>query len=268
MTEALQFLLRHGYAVVFGFVLAEQIGLPVPSIPILLALGALAGRRELSLTLGLALGMVATLGADLVWYWLGERRGHSILRLLCRISLEPDSCVRQTEDVFVKHGARSLVVAKFVPGLATAAPPIAGMLRMRLRRFLLFDGLGALVYLGGFSLLGYAFSSQLERVAGVALRLGSWLAVILVGGLASYIAWKYDQRRRFIRKLRIARITPEELKRKLDAGENITVVDLRSSVEFEGEDTKIRGALHFLPEDIETRHQEIPRDRDVVLYCT
>jgi len=212
--------------------------------------------------------LLAALLSDVIWYQLGRHRGHSILNLLCRISLEPDSCVRRTENVFASHGARALLFAKFIPGLSTAAPPLAGIFRMRLPRFLVWDGAGTLLWVGAFVGTGYLFSTQLERIAAIALRLGAWLVAVLVGALAAYIGWKYVQRRRFIRKLRIARITPEELMRKMEAGEEIVVVDLRHSLEFEADGVSVPGALRFSPDELDRRHQEIPRDRDVVLYCT
>jgi membrane protein DedA with SNARE-associated domain len=268
MSEVLEFLLQHGYTVLFVVVFVEQIGLPLPAVPVLLAVGALAGAGQLSYPLALAVAVLASLLSDLIWYQLGRRRGASILNLLCRISLEPDSCVRRTEDVFARHGAVALLYAKFLPGLNTAAPPLAGLFRMRLERFLLFDAAGALLWVGAFSGLGYLLSDQLEHVAAYASRLGSWLGVLLLGGLAAYIAWKYFDRQRFLRRLRIARITPEELQHKLAAGEEIVVVDLRHSMEFEAEAVTLPGALHILPEELDHRHREIPRDRDIVLYCT
>lgn len=268
MNETLGFLLRHGYSVLFVWVLAEQLGLPVPSVPLLLAAGALAGRGRLNLSLVAGLPIVAALMSDALWYELGRRRGVKVLQFLCRISLEPDSCVRRTENVFARHGARSLVVAKFVPGLNTAAPPLAGVFRMRLSRFLFFDALGVMVWVGAFVGLGYVFSDQLERVADHALTLGTWLLVLLFGALAGYIGWKYLHRRRFLRELRVARITPEELKRKLDAGEDVVVVDLRHSYDFEAEPGTIPGAYRMEASELDEMSEQIPRDRDVVLYCT
>ena len=269
MEHMIQFLLHHGYSVIFVWVFVEQLGLPVPSAPALLAMGALAGRGEFSFWLTLALATLASLGSDFFWFELGRHRGHNILNQLCRISLEPDSCVRRTQNLFIRYGARSLLVAKFVPGLGAVAAPLAGMFGVRVMRFLLWDAAGVLTWAGTLTGLGYLFSSQLERIAYYAMSLGSGLAALVVGPFVAYIAWKYLERQRFIRKLRIARITPEELKQKLDAGEDIMVVDLRSSVEFEGEgDTVVAGALRMNTDEIEARHQEIPRDRDVVLYCT
>lgn len=268
MNQLLIFLLRHGYSVVFAFVLAEQIGLPVPSTPILLAMGALAGLGRLSFTVALALGVTASLLADTLWYWMGRRRGYSVLHLLCRIALEPDSCVRKTENVFSRYGGGSLLFAKFVPGLSTAAPPLAGLFRMPLWRFLLADGAGAVLWVAGFSGLGFVFREQLEDVAQWALGLGKWLGLLLVGLLAVYIFWHIWQRQRFLRKLRIARITPEELLRKIEAGEEVMIVDLRNPLDVETEGHKLPGALRMAPDELEARHPEIPRDRDIILYCT
>jgi membrane protein DedA with SNARE-associated domain len=268
MNETITFLLRHGYAVLFGFVFAEQLGLPIPAIPVLLAMGALAGGGHFSLVVAIPVALLAALLSDIIWYQLGRLRGHSVLNLLCRISLEPDSCVRRTETAFADHGSRALLFAKFIPGLSTAAPPLAGIFRMRLPWFLAWDAAGTLLWVGTFVGAGYLFSAELERIAAIALRLGTWLVAVLAGALAAYIGWKYVQRHRFIRKLRIARITPAELMRKLEAGEEIVVVDLRHSIEFEADGAGVPGALRFSPDELERRHREIPRDRDVVLYCT
>ncbi len=268
MSETIGFLIRHGYALLFGWLLAEQLGLPLPAIPLLLAAGALAGAGRMSISLALGVAIAGALLGDAVWYELGRRKGAKVLGLLCRISLEPDSCVRRTEQVFGRYGVRSLVLAKFIPGLSTAAPPLAGIFGMKWPRFLLFDGLGALVYTGVFAGLGLLFSAQLEAVAEPALRLGEGLAVLAASALAAYILWKYAERRRFLGTLRVARITPSELKGRIDQGEEVLIVDLRHPLDFEAEPHLIPGALRVAPEEIESRHAEIPRDRDVVLYCS
>ncbi len=268
MNDLLDVLVRYGYLVVFGWVFAEQIGLPLPAVPVLLAAGAMAGAGRLSLVLVLALAAIASLVSDVLWYWLGRVGGGRVLGFLCRISLEPDSCVRRTEESFSRRGARSLLIAKFVPGYSTAAPPLAGIVRMTFARFVVFTGAGGLIWAGVFVGLGWLFSHQLELVAGYAMRLGHGLVVLLAAALAAYIAWKYIARHRFLRRIRIARITPEELKAKLDGREDVMVVDVRHRVDFEGEPTIIPGALHLMIEELEARHQEIPRDRDIVLYCT
>ncbi|HUI44275.1 MAG TPA: VTT domain-containing protein [Terriglobia bacterium] len=268
MSHIIPFLLRHGYTVIFAGVLAEQIGIPISAVPLLLAAGALAGARRLSITELLALSVLSCLLADAGWYVLGRRRGYSILRLLCRISMEPDSCVRRTEERFARQGGRALLIAKFVPGLGAAASPLAGLLRMRPRRFLAWDAAGSILWAGAYLAAGYLFSPQLDRLGAYAARLGAGLVILLAGGLAAYLGWKYRQRRRFLRSLRIGRIAPQELLAQIRAGEEPVVVDLRGAAEFEADSSLVLGAVHMLPEELERRHQEIPRERDVVLYCT
>jgi membrane protein DedA with SNARE-associated domain len=268
MNDVLDLFIHHGYAVVFSWVFAEQIGLPIPAMPVLLAAGAVAGSGRLSLALVLTLAAAASLMSDTIWYWIGRTGGGRVLGFLCRISLEPDSCVRRTENAFTTHGARALLIAKFVPGLSTAAPPLAGVVRMRFLRFVVFTGLGGLVWAGVFVGLGWVFSYQLELAASYAMRLGRGVMILLAAALGVYIVWKYVSRQRFLRRIRIARITPEELKAKLDAGEDVLVVDVRHRVDFEGEPVIIPGAIHLMMEELETRHRDIPRERDIVLYCT
>jgi membrane protein DedA with SNARE-associated domain len=268
MDEAVSYLIRHGYAVLFVWVTVEQFVLPVPSEPVLLASGALAGAGQLQLPVAVIVGVAGALLADVVWYEIGRTRGSQVLRWLCRISLEPDSCVRQSQERFARYGARSLLVAKFVPGLNTVAQPLAGILGMPRRRFLAFDALGALLWIGSYMALGYAFSDQLERVAAHGERLGTWGLALLLGALVLYVGVKYAKRQRFIRQLRIARITPAELKQKLDAGEPVMIVDLRHSLDFAADPAVIPGAIHLTPDEIERRAAEIPRDRQIVVYCT
>lgn len=268
MSDPIEFLLRHGYALVFASALVDQIGVPIPAIPALLAAGALAAAGQLDFALVLAAAVAGALVGDLVWYELGRGRGMKVVQLLCRISLEPDSCVRKTEVAFARNGARSLVFAKFVPGLATVAPPLAGVFRMKLARFLAFDGLGALVWAGSFLGLGLLLSDQLERVAARAATLGGWLLAIVLGGLALWIVCKLLYRRHFLRKLRMARISPEELKARLDAGEDVVVVDLRHAVDFEADPVLIPGALRVDAARLEESHASLPRDREIALYCT
>jgi len=261
-------LVRYGYLVVFGSVLAEQIGIPIPAIPFLLAAGGLAGSGKLSLVLLLVLSGVASLMADMVWYVVGRLGGAKVLGWLCRISLEPDSCVRRTEAIFGKHGPRSLMVAKFIPGFSTIAPPLAGIVRMPVGRFVFFSALGGLFWAGAFIALGWIFSYQLELVGAYAEQFGGLTLMAIGAAFAAYIAWKFVSRQRFLRKIRIARISPEELKAKLDGGEAVLIVDVRDRIDFEAEPTIIPGALHLTIEDLDQRHREIPREREIVLYCT
>lgn len=268
MHRTLDFLLHHGYVVLLCWVFAEQLGLPLPAMPLLLAAGALAGTDRLSFLASLFYTVLAAVAADSIWYELGRRKGIRILQLLCKISLEPDSCVRRTEGVFAKQGARSLLLAKFLPGLSTVAPPLAGIFHMRARRFLLFDALGAVFWAATFLGLGYLFSGQIERVAEHLASLGGWLLVLVVGALAAYIAYKFIARQRFLRELRISRITVDELKGKIDSGEELVIVDLRHSMDFEADPETIPGAFRMDAKELQEKNDRLPRDREVILYCT
>jgi membrane protein DedA with SNARE-associated domain len=268
MHRTLEFLLHHGYMVVLGWVFIEQVGIPLPSMPILLAAGALAGTGHLNFLASLLYAILAAVAADSIWYQLGRRKGIRILQLLCKISLEPDSCVRRTEGIFSKQGARSLLVAKFIPGLGTVAAPLAGIFHMRRLRFLFFDAVGSLLWAGSFLGLGYAFSGEIEHVAEHMAWLGGWLLVLLGAAFAAYIVYTYAARRRFIRELRISRITVEELKEKIDSGEDHVIVDLRHSMDFEADPETIPGAFRMDAKELEEKNDQLPRDREVILYCT
>jgi len=268
MNDAGQVLVQYGYVVLFAFALAEQIGLPIPAVPALLGVGALAGAGRMSLVLALGAVLAASLPPDLVWYELGRRRGGRVLGLLCRIALEPDSCVRRTENLFTRSGRKALLVAKFFPGLSTVAPPLAGMVGVGRRQFIVLDGIGAIVWGGAWMGLGYVFSDALELVAARAAHLGNYVLLLVGAALASYVAIKFIQRHRFLRGLRIARITPDELKRRLDAGDgDLAIIDTRSALEVNAAPYAIRGAIWIAAEEIEQRHHEVPRDREIVLYC-
>jgi hypothetical protein len=184
------------------------------------------------------------------------------------MSLEPDSCVSNTKSLFARLGARALLIAKFVPGLGATAAPLAGLTRMNPWKFLSADITGAAIWSATYLGLGYIFRDQLELAAEQAGRMGSLLVLVIGGALAAYIGWKYYQRRRFIHGLRVARITPQELMKMITAGEPIAVVDLRHELEVENDRVKLPGAIWMTLEEIEIRHQEIPRDREVILYCT
>jgi membrane protein DedA with SNARE-associated domain len=198
VNEIIQFLARHGYLVIFVWVLVEQLGLPIPAAPMLLAAGTLAGAGKLNFIGVLVVGVAGSMVSDVFWYQIGRRRGASVLSLICRISLMPDACVSRMKEIFGRHGSHSLLMAKFIPGLNAVSTPMAGTAQMSLLRFLLFDGLGALNWVGGFAGLGYVFSSQIERVAAYARTLGNWFGVLLALALAVYVVWKYRRRRRFL----------------------------------------------------------------------
>ena len=266
MTELLDFLLRYGYWLTLGCVFAEQMGLPLPAVPVLVGMGALSRSGDVSFPAVLLVALIGSMAADLTWYYLGGRYGRAVLRLICRISLEPDSCVRRTEDTFARRGVWTLLFAKFVPGLNAAAVPLAGMIRTRLDLFIALDTAGLLFWAGAYSLLGYIFSDQIEDLA-ASLAQGHSILLILAVVIGCYVAYKQRKRRRFLKTLMVDRITPEELKTRLDAHQKVLVLDLRNQLEVNTDRVRIPGAFHTIPEVL-SRDGDIPRDQEVVLYCT
>lgn len=265
ISHTLEFVERHGYAFLFVWVLAEQSAIPLPSTPLLLVAGAFIRGGRLHVVPAILCCWIASLIADTIWFELGRRRGRQVLRLVCRLSLEPDSCVRRTENTFLKYGMRSLLVSKFIPGLNAVAAPLAGHSQRSYLRFALYDTAGTLIWSGSYVALGYLFSEQLETVVAYASRLGSNLFLLVAALFAIWIGWKFMQRRRFLRQLDVARITPAELRQRLAADEKLFIVDLRS--ELSQEPTLIPGAIRISPEALAARGPEIPRDREIILFC-
>ncbi|MGB6975511.1 MAG: VTT domain-containing protein [Terracidiphilus sp.] len=261
-------LLIYGYLLLFAWVLVEQLGIPLPATPVLLAAGALAAQHQLSILGALVVAVLATLIADTTWFLVGRRYGHLVLRILCRLSLEPTICVRRTQDSFGRRRAVTLLFAKFVPGLATLAPPVAGGNGMAFGTFLLFDGTGAILWVGTLLTVGRLFGDALERDQNLLNWVGRFSGALLLAGVLGFFLARLVRQRHFLRRLAEARMEPMELKRQLDAGEQVFIVDLRHPLELLPDPFTLPGALHFSPEALAARIGEIPRDRDVVLYCT
>ncbi len=268
MNESIQFLRENGTAVVFVAVLAEQMGLPIPCTPWLLAAGALSRSGPPSLTAVIALAALAAAVGHLAWYLAGRRWGYGVLRVLCRISLEPDSCVQRTQGTFERFGGRALVVAPFIPGLTTVAPPLAALSRMSLVKYLSLDVLGDLLWAGTFVGLGYGFGDQVNWALRLALTYGFSVLGVAAACLALWLLFKVLQRERVRRKLRVARIGPDELHLVLSRPSPPLVLDLRHRRELLEDPYTLPGALHLSPAELPARHSEIPRDRDLVLYCS
>lgn len=259
---------HYGLFVVFINVLAEQAGVPVPAVPTLVVAGALAAGDRLPLPGVLLAALAASLISDTGWYLAGRRFGGGVMRTLCRISLSPDSCVKQSELRFQRWRGRMLLVAKFVPGLSTVAPPLVGAMGLRPGAFLLLDGVGSLLWAGAAVGVGYVFAPQIDRVidaieqAGVVALQG--LAVLLV----LYIVVKWWQRHRLLVSLRMARISVEDLNEAIAAGRNPVVVDVRSSAARLLDGRAIPGALLADLEGVHLALADVPRDRELVIYCS
>jgi membrane protein DedA with SNARE-associated domain len=240
----------------------------MPLDPVLLVMGAAAGDGHYSLGAAMAVTVVAALLGDLIWYELGRWRGRSILKLLCKFSLEPDTCVRKTELGFMKRGAWTLLFTKFIPGTALISTPLAGAIRMPRWRFLLADAAGATLWSMTYLSIGALFHREVDKVIGLfglyGRRAGLTLALLLGG----YVLWRYWQRMRFRRQLRIDRMTPQEAYALMQTDPAPIVVDLRSPAEVARTGQKIAGALVLRPAELRGHFAEIPPDREVILYCT
>jgi len=261
-------LLLYGYILLFAWVMVEQFGVPLPATPVLMAAGALTAEHELSFAFALAAALAGSLTADTTWFLIGRRVGHKVLRLLCKLSLEPTVCVRKTQDAFGRRREVTLLIAKFVPGLATLAAPIAGENGMALGSFLLFDGLGAGLWVTALLVAGRLFGDALKRDPSLLSWVGRSSGALVILAVIGFLVARVIRRQRFLKKLVDSRLEPEDLKKLLDAGEHVFIVDLRHPLELLPDPFTLPGALHLSPEALMARSIEIPRDRDVVLYCT
>jgi len=263
----LHWLAEYGLGVAFLNVLAEQLGLPMPAYPVLIVTGALSVDGRYPATGLLAAAVAASLAADLAWYLGGRRFGSRVLRMVCRISISPDSCVRQTESLFARWGVWSLLVAKFIPGFGTVATALAGNMRLRLPAFVAADALGAALYAGVAIVLGMKFHAAVDDVIAALESLGRFGIVALAVALALFIGGKWWQRERLLRELRSTRITVPELERLIGSSTPPAIIDVRSEASRE-RDGAIPGALAWsLHADDAAGAPELPHDVDVVVYC-
>jgi membrane protein DedA with SNARE-associated domain/rhodanese-related sulfurtransferase len=258
---------RHGTLWLFAATLAERIGLPVFVTPFLVAGGAMAAMGKLHFAVLLLACTAACLMGDAAWYELGRRKGSSLLGLLCRISLQPDSCVRRSQMALEKHTGVSLLWAKWIPGVAHLALPLAGAARMGRARFHLYNGVGSVLWLAALLGGGYLSVRTVDWLGLFAISVPWALAAALVIS-AAMVAYRYWERQKFARSLRMARVTPQELYEKIAAGEEPVIVDLRHPLDFLTAPRTLPGALRVNPSEVESRWQELPKDRDIVLYCT
>jgi len=261
-------LLHHGYLLLSVYVFAVALGVPIPADPVLLLMGAMVGNHQYLFVVSLVAAVFSALAGDIFWYEFGRFRGRSVLALLCKLSLEPDSCVRKTEAAFAKRGAGALLFAKFVPGMNLVAVSLAGIGEMQRWRFLLADAAGCSLWAAAYLLLGRIFYRQVDSLILLLGLFGRRAGLVILGLIASYIGAKYLQRRRFIRKLRTERITPQQARELIESGDPVTVIDLRHPTEVEREGMKIAGALVLRPDELRSRSGEIPQNQEIILYCT
>ena len=272
MSELVALVVQHGLLLVFTATLAARLGAPVPAAPLLVIAGAAAVGGQISWVATLALSIVANLIGDGVWFWAGRHWGHRVLRLLCRISMSPDSCVRQSESFITRWGGSSLIAAKFVPGISVVAPPMAGALRMPWLTFVGYETLGAALWAGLLMGVGAVFSAQIQQVMQVLSAMGIAAVALLVLLVAAYLGWRYWRRRAFLRGVEMSRIDVAALRALIDSGladpaHAPVVIDVRSDTGRSLDARRIPGAIPMALSDIRRHADELPRDREVVLYC-
>lgn len=268
MSKLVAYVAQYGVALVFANVLVEQIGIPIPALPTLLVAGSLVRAGKLSFLALLGAAVVASLAADAVWFWLGKRYGHRVLKTLCKVSLSPDSCVRQTEGIFEKWGMASVVLAKFITGFSTVAPPLAGAMGAKLSVFLFYDSLGTILWAGTGLILGFVFHRAIEDVLGFLEGLGTGALYVLGGALVLFILFKWWQRHRFYRTLRMARIGVDDLRSLFEKGERPVVVDVRGPGERQRDPRRIPGAMTMEENELDAKLPGIAPEVEIVLYCT
>jgi membrane protein DedA with SNARE-associated domain/rhodanese-related sulfurtransferase len=261
-------LLTYGYLLLFAWVLIEQLGAPLPAIPALLAAGALSAQGQLSLTEVLLLGLAACLIADSSWFFFGRRYGHHVLNLLCKLSMEPTLCVRRTQLQFNQSRRLTLLFAKFVPGLAILSPPVAGQAGMSYGEFVMLDGSGAVLWLLAYLIGGRIFGDALKRDPSLLNWVGRFSGALLLVGIAAFFIARLLRRRMMLRQMVKSRMEPQDLYAQIQGGEEVYIVDLRHPVEQLTDPFILPGAQRIAPEDLTHRVQEIPLDRDIILYCT
>jgi membrane protein DedA with SNARE-associated domain/rhodanese-related sulfurtransferase len=259
--------LKLKYLFLFAWVLSEQSGLPLPSAPVLVAAGALSSERKIEFLLAFAISISACIIADSVWFLVGRKFGSRVLNRVNSISLHTSISIRSARNLFARHGAPLLLVAKFAPGVSLLAPPLAGQSGMRFGIFLLLDGLGSALWVGAFLAAGRYFGDLLKYNP-ILNWVSHFSAALVIVAVAAFLLNRVYRRRLTMRQLLASRIEPEELRQKLDAGESVFIVDLRHPLEVLTDPFTLPGAHRFSPEDLTLHQSEIPRDRDIVLYCT
>ena len=268
MQAIIDLLTQHGYWILLAWVLLDQIALPVPALPMVLAAGALAGEGHLNLGICLAIVVIACLPANLFWYWLGIRQGNKVLTLLCIISLEPDTCISNTTSLFHRHGTASLLFSKFVPGLQTIAPPLAGLLGISFWRFMAVNTMGTLLYAIAFLLPGYWAHEFIAEIGTVVAQYGAISASAIAAFVLTWLSWKIVHRQLFLRSLRGSRVSPMDLQARLEAGEAVQVADLRQRMEFNAYPYTIPGAIRVPMDLFDEQVAKLSKDRPLVLFCT
>jgi membrane protein DedA with SNARE-associated domain len=260
----LHLLTSHPYIVVLLSALLERVGLPLFLSPVLVGAGALAAANQMRFDLGFWIALVACIVGDVLWYEMGRKKGTSVLALLCRISFEPDTCVRKSKVFFEKGAHRTLFFSKWLPGVSHIIPAVAGLSGIGRQQFLVTNIAGSAVWVLALMLIGYLPVEHIHLVPAMGSLVFEGALVLL----AANVGIKYVQRRRFLNELYKSRITPEDLRQMLETGRKVVIVDLRHSLDSISDPRVLPGAIRMLPEDVTARASSLPADEEIVLYCT
>jgi membrane protein DedA with SNARE-associated domain/rhodanese-related sulfurtransferase len=267
MRDLIPLLIAHGALIVFVITLAARVGAPVPAAPLLVVAGGIAMAGQLSLAVCLLASVVANVLGDAVWYQAGRWRGHRVMKLLCKISLSPDTCVRQSEGILSRWGGSSLIAAKFLPGISVVAAPMAGALGMSWKRFLAYDVGAALIWSLVFMAIGVVFAGQIVVVLDVMTEFGTIAAVAIVIVLTVMLIYRYLRRRWMLSDRYAPRIAVNELRELIRRGESPIVIDVRSSIAMMADARRVPGATLATLAQLPATALELPRDREIVVYC-
>jgi membrane protein DedA with SNARE-associated domain len=262
----MELLQKYGYSLVFLNIFLEQIGFPIPAAPILILAGAFSATGMFSFPVALICAAIGCFLGDLFWYQVGRQKGRGVLKTLCRLSLSPDSCVRKTESSFLRYGMNLLLFAKFIPGLNTVATPMAGMSHSGFFSFLWRDVTGTLLYCSAYLFAGFIFEKRVFEITEFLENVGRSFGLLILIAIALYVIIKFARLKHLQKRLYKDRISPEDLYSRIQAGELLTLVDLRSSIQ-EGA-LKLPGALQIHPDEIDQHVSRLDREKWIVMYCT
>lgn len=264
MKSLLHLLVSHPYLVLFTSGLLERSGAPLLFSPVLVAAGSLAAAGQLRFDVALWIALLTCVAGDALWFELGRKKGDSVLSILCRISFEPDSCVRRSKVFFEKGANRTLLFSKWLPGVSHVVPAVAGLSGIERQHFFLMNVAGSALWIVVLMLAGYLPVERIHVASAVAPVIFEASLIVL----AANVGIKYVQRRRFLNELYKSRITPEEVRRMLDTGETLVILDLRHPLDSVSDPRTLPGAIRVLPEEVTNRADTLPKDEEIILYCT
>jgi membrane protein DedA with SNARE-associated domain len=270
MTSLLSSISHHGYLLLALVCFAEAVGLPVPAALAILTAGAVAAYGDLHFYLVFGIAVLSLISGDVLLYFMGRVSGWALLGFLCQLSASPETCILRSAEYFYRRGKQTLLFAKFIPGINTMSPPLAGSMKMRLGDFLQFDALGAVFYAGAYSLAGYLFSDALRAITRGLRSAGFAAEVIFAIGLAAYVAYRIWVYRKYRLLDVIPRVPAEELAKRLasDAAKNMLIADVRSHGYYDADAERIAGSVRFEPNNLIEEIKNLPKDREIYLYCT